>query len=422
MALIKCPECGKEISDFAETCPNCGFPIKSSNISYSNMPNDNYTNTNTQQDYTHSIVVKPYEPEIKKSKLGILALVLSILGCTFWIGIILAIIDLRKNDGTKKLYSIIALCVSAFWLIMAVSVGRDDNDEVKSNIQEQTPQEIEVLTEIEEDTDLYDEIESEENKSIDGQSFAENTEDGYLIQNPTYEDVFFYDLMDDIDSYNGKYIRTVIQVSSCYGSENERYIKSQHSDYDLVKNSGAIDVYPDNYSDYEYGEYITVEGRLAKDGSKNVLPNAHIVNFGEEAKRVFDEGKNAYEENVRKLEEEYEKNFKENATSPSYDDLMRYPDSYKEIQIKINAKIVRVEPDGIIFSGDIEATMSGETIALYDGRKTKEPKLREGDSVTIWGYGKGTTTVKLQDVSGWIPKTVDKYDIPAIDMRYIEIN
>lgn len=27
MALIKCKECGKEISDKAKTCPNCGCPI-----------------------------------------------------------------------------------------------------------------------------------------------------------------------------------------------------------------------------------------------------------------------------------------------------------------------------------------------------------------------------------------------------------
>ena len=27
MALIKCPECGKEISDKAEHCPRCGYPI-----------------------------------------------------------------------------------------------------------------------------------------------------------------------------------------------------------------------------------------------------------------------------------------------------------------------------------------------------------------------------------------------------------
>ena len=28
MALIQCPECGKEISDKALTCPSCGCPIK----------------------------------------------------------------------------------------------------------------------------------------------------------------------------------------------------------------------------------------------------------------------------------------------------------------------------------------------------------------------------------------------------------
>lgn len=28
MALIKCPECGKEVSDKAETCPGCGYVLK----------------------------------------------------------------------------------------------------------------------------------------------------------------------------------------------------------------------------------------------------------------------------------------------------------------------------------------------------------------------------------------------------------
>mgnify|MGYP000308901138 FL=1 len=32
MALIKCPECGKEISDKAASCPNCGFPITQRNV------------------------------------------------------------------------------------------------------------------------------------------------------------------------------------------------------------------------------------------------------------------------------------------------------------------------------------------------------------------------------------------------------
>ena len=28
MALIKCPECGKEVSDTVKECPNCGFKLK----------------------------------------------------------------------------------------------------------------------------------------------------------------------------------------------------------------------------------------------------------------------------------------------------------------------------------------------------------------------------------------------------------
>ena len=28
MALIKCPECGRDVSDSAITCPNCGYPLK----------------------------------------------------------------------------------------------------------------------------------------------------------------------------------------------------------------------------------------------------------------------------------------------------------------------------------------------------------------------------------------------------------
>ena len=29
MALIKCKECNKEVSDTAKTCPHCGYKLKS---------------------------------------------------------------------------------------------------------------------------------------------------------------------------------------------------------------------------------------------------------------------------------------------------------------------------------------------------------------------------------------------------------
>ena len=43
MALIKCPECGKEISDLAPICPNCGFPIASTPTDQNAAPVGNET-------------------------------------------------------------------------------------------------------------------------------------------------------------------------------------------------------------------------------------------------------------------------------------------------------------------------------------------------------------------------------------------
>ena len=53
MALIKCPECGKEnVSDSAETCPECGYSIKAhfDKIKYRN---DGTTNQRAQYQPEH---------------------------------------------------------------------------------------------------------------------------------------------------------------------------------------------------------------------------------------------------------------------------------------------------------------------------------------------------------------------------------
>lgn len=39
MALMNCPECGKEISDMAANCPNCGAPMLSQNALTHSQPN-----------------------------------------------------------------------------------------------------------------------------------------------------------------------------------------------------------------------------------------------------------------------------------------------------------------------------------------------------------------------------------------------
>ena len=41
MALVKCPECGKEISNQAASCPNCGMPLCQTTIKSAPVPHPN---------------------------------------------------------------------------------------------------------------------------------------------------------------------------------------------------------------------------------------------------------------------------------------------------------------------------------------------------------------------------------------------
>lgn len=53
MPLINCPECGKQVSDKAPTCPNCGFPLNS--ISSNEASSDA---EGTQSDQPESVTEK----------------------------------------------------------------------------------------------------------------------------------------------------------------------------------------------------------------------------------------------------------------------------------------------------------------------------------------------------------------------------
>jgi len=303
----------------------------------------------------------------------------------------------KKQGGALKwvIIGVVAVCI-----IGAVSGGSDDDK----------PKEAGAVNEDAVTQSMRDgQGESEKYESQKDTSVKEID-----LEQPSTE-IFISDLLNTWSDYIGKKVTVSYRCNRCDDDK-----ESIQSDYDEDAKL-YLRSYVDNYRQFQDSDYITITGIVDKKSSSYIeIKSAHIDDFGSESQLAYESAKGIYDEKKRIEAEAYEAEFRENAESPTYDDLMRYPDTYKEKQIKITVKIVRVEPDGIIFDGDIEATMSGESIALYDGREKKEPKLREGDSVTIYGYGKGTTTVKVQDVSGLIPKTVDKYDIPAIDIRYID--
>ena len=65
--------------------------------------------------------------------------------------------------------------------------------------------------------------------------------------------------------------------------------------------------------------------------------------------------------------------------------------------------------------------MDGKSISITDGREVKEPKLREGDSVVIYGVGDGYNTQYSYEkglILG-LPKNIESEKIPNIKMLYV---
>lgn len=187
MGLIKCPECGKEISDKAEICVNCGFPIKNylkekgersdylqpENKEIETVQKDSFmeNNQNTvicescgaenkaDADYcckcgspikdggflnNFTRVFEEFgNTDKKNSVISIIAAIFSIFGCMCYVGLILAIVDLcsGKKERQHK-WSIFAILVCIVWTIVFIffwTTGGNENDSVAdTQIESQT--------------------------------------------------------------------------------------------------------------------------------------------------------------------------------------------------------------------------------------------------------------------------------------------
>lgn len=250
MALITCPECGKEISDKATTCPNCGAPVNTTNTPDPvPQPNTNYSEKyrSPQNDKSG-----------KNSKLGITALVLSIIGCTFIFGIICAIIDLTKKDGRKKTCSIIALCVGVFWLIMVIvaNLSNRNTSQVtvsESIVEESVPAQTQETLIAETDSEIESQVTSEVETEIETETESETvsttpteSKDDFIA---SCQQIPYKDLLRNPDDYIGQRIVITAKVQQVVQGgwlDNNEYYRVQ------TDNDGYDWYMDDEYFMYDY--------------------------------------------------------------------------------------------------------------------------------------------------------------------------
>lgn len=145
--MAYCNSCGNNIRNNEAFCNKCG------------MPNPMY-NSNTNN---------------KNSTLSIFALVLSIIGCTSLVGLILAIIDLNKKDGKKKTCSIIAIVFSGISIIISllffsISLNSDtdsSNNDTQIEVSQEEPQEDIKKIEDNRQKEITENLETEKPKEIE---------------------------------------------------------------------------------------------------------------------------------------------------------------------------------------------------------------------------------------------------------------
>lgn len=298
----------------------------------------------------------------------------------------------RKNS---RIFISAILCL---WTLVLVIAGAHEDDLPNANEDKQ-----EEKTIIEKEIEENEKQESEE-KENDSSGITE------------YNKIFVLDLLEKWGKNKGSGVIVSFKAESI--DERSDYYSVSSKNYDETHSKIEIEI--DGEPEILEGDWITVSG-IVSDEQYNGLENAKIESVGKDSKKSYEDGKAKYDKRKKNQAEKREKNFRKKAEPASYDDLMRYPDTYEDKKIKVVVNITEVEPDGIIFPGDIQGTLEGKEIAVYDEREVKEPKLAKGDTVTIYGKGNGLTTVKVKQKSGIFSKTVDKYNIPGISIKYMDL-
>lgn len=146
MALIKCKECGKEFSDKATACPNCGCPIEQArpdaevatqNDDLTNIQSQPVNNIPVNQGPTTNIKYANNEKSTKKkeSPLGIAGLILSFIFCIpiFPLaGLIMCIIAV-SNKTKKSTCAKIGIVISIITLIISCNIWSNDSENEKES-------------------------------------------------------------------------------------------------------------------------------------------------------------------------------------------------------------------------------------------------------------------------------------------------
>lgn len=382
-----CPKCGTFANDEAHFCNKCGAKLE-----------EQFMSSNQQKPKATGKKDDLKVISIISSVIGILSIftVFSCFGIMLsFSGVIISIIALSTSkEKQNRNLSIIGLviCLLTSYFSLSINVQKIGNDsEPKEQVEE---------TQIETPSPTIEPTEAPIN----------------------YENVFYYDLVLNGTAYMNKYVETSFKICYCYyGREDEpTEIKADYTDYDLTGKSDNIRVILKDTTEYENDQYITVRGKFVYQDSQYCIIDAEVTDIGSQSEKSFQDGLIIYTHYRNEQLQASKESFIASCVEVSYDDLLRYPETYQDVPIKLTIVASDVKADGWIFKGDILAEYQGGDLIVFDDREVREPRLVNGDKVTVYATGDGLGKMKIKEDRFIYEKTVDDYNVPQISIKYTE--
>ncbi len=247
--------------------------------------------------------------------------------------------------------------------------------------------------------------------------------------NEQIEKINSYDDLEITNENHTKIYDSVVEVLPLLQDlkESESFSEKASATEEIAEKvlSSIEKIQKDNIKNIER-KITNVEKTLNYDAYTEV--NETINNYG--LSSLYSDSIKDWNERISKVKSDVEEkkkfdDFKADCISVSYEELMRYSDTYKTQKIAVSLYISEVEPDGLIFDGTIWAKMAGQQCVLTDDRSKKEPKILTGDRVTVYGYGAGLTKVKRYLKGTGIlgtdlfATTISEWEVPVIKATYV---
>lgn len=301
MSLIKCPECGKEISDKAAACPNCGCPLHSTPTpptaqNLNNVQRPQYQNTGNNIPQNNNRVVQPQQaptpihqntPSQKPPLTERTWFLVVMCICFPPIGIALLWIKKRPQNMVLRVIITVYLGIVTLYTFSSMINSPDNSQELDTSASFE-----ETATTVTNEADSQNEtveVNNSTEETVDSETSQESDKAYEVIEKPSEDAIQTLSrrtLHNEIDNLENNWVRTAGAITAVNTDENNHTFINMNGKSE-IKLLHFYLMTDQDVSSLSEGSYVTVVGRVdGKILGQAIIENCYIENVGDAAKEL----------------------------------------------------------------------------------------------------------------------------------------